>query len=128
MMLSNQIRAVLVFCAAGTLPCPLAAAVVGSGDEVKVIRFAGYDWIVKDSHGILVGPGPTVFAARGAWVDRESCTSGYVSLRASGVPPRAERTPGSTCGLWLIDGTAPAEGKEMQVVVKGFHLAARRPY
>jgi hypothetical protein len=31
--------------------------------DTHVIRFAGYDWLVKDSAGTAVGPGPNVFSA-----------------------------------------------------------------
>src|ERR1700728_790351 len=46
------------------------AAAESPVDAPPVLSFSGYEWTVKTSRG-SVGPGPNVFGADTAWVDKE---------------------------------------------------------
>ena len=46
-------------------------------DAVKSLQFSGYTWVVKDSNGHRVGPGPNYFSSDNVWVD----TQGRLHLR-----------------------------------------------
>jgi hypothetical protein len=54
---------------AGVLPNAVAPAVTNR----LAFRFCGYDWIIKDTGGNPVGPGPNVFSsnASNVWVDAQ---------------------------------------------------------
>lgn len=57
----------------------IAAACAASSAQARELSFSGYTWIVKNSRGSAVGPGPNVFSdsTDNAWVD----TSGRLHLR-----------------------------------------------
>jgi hypothetical protein len=46
--------------------------------DTRVISFSGYDWFVKDSAGVAVGPGPNLFAGENVRVE-----NGRLHLRIS---------------------------------------------
>ena len=45
-------------------------------NPLRTIGFSGQEWIVKDSHGVAVGPGANLFATENAWIK-----DGHLHLR-----------------------------------------------
>lgn len=69
MSAAARISAMLLLGAVFAVPTEAMKAGWIPGPDDPVIRFANHDWIVKDSRGALVGPGPNVFSPRGASVE-----------------------------------------------------------
>jgi hypothetical protein len=65
---------------AATVAGPAAAARPGGGGGPKILRFDGYDWLVKSSSR-KIGPGPNLFDPNGAFLD----AAGNLHLRIARV-------------------------------------------
>ncbi|HUQ78310.1 MAG TPA: glycoside hydrolase family 16 protein [Patescibacteria group bacterium] len=88
------------------LVAPVAAARPGGGAGPKLLRFDGYDWLVKSS-ARRIGPGPNLFDPNGAFLDG----SGNLHLRIARVNGKwqsseviNQRTLGLGTYSWTIQG------------------------
>jgi hypothetical protein len=104
--------------------------------EPTPLKFAGLEWTVK--HGPAMGPGPNTWDRRNVWVDDQGRLHLQIARR-DGKWTCAELSTTQRLhdissapmplhlNLWLFQGRAPTDEKEVEVVIESFRFRPLDP-